>query len=91
VTTSRERLGLGTGALIVILAFVTLATFTRPPLEAPIEFARAGLPPRDGDTRPGADANEEAEEQAESVRSASRPGRRRSGLERPARPDPGRS
>ena len=68
MTTARERLGLLIGALIAILAFVTVATFALRPADRPSELARAGLAPRDADTQPGLDANEEQEEQAESVR-----------------------
>jgi hypothetical protein len=68
MTTARERLGLLIGALIAILAFVTIANFAPRQEDGPSEFARAGFAPQDADTRPGLDANEEAEEKEESVR-----------------------
>jgi len=67
VTTTRERLGLLIGALIAILAFVTVATLTPRPSEVPSELARAGVPPKDADTMPGVDANDEQTEQAQGV------------------------
>jgi hypothetical protein len=67
MTTSRERLGLLIGALVALLAFAMLAAYAPRAMTGPDELGRAGLPASAADTQPGADANEEAEEQSEDV------------------------
>ena len=67
MTTIRERLGLATGALIAILAFMLVAAYAPRGAVAPEELGRAGLAPTNVDTKPGLDANEEAQEQHEGV------------------------
>ena len=67
MTTTRERLGLATGALIAILVFMLIAVYGPAAPVVPEEIGRAGLPPTAADTEPALDANEEKEEQAEGV------------------------
>jgi hypothetical protein len=67
VTTSRERLGLATGALIAIFVFMLMAAYAPRGAAVPEEIGRAGLAASDADTQPGLDANEEQEEQSEGV------------------------
>ena len=58
MTTTRERLGLATGALIAILVFMLIAAYGPRPAVVPEEIGRAGLPPSAADTEPALDANE---------------------------------
>ena len=67
MTTSRERFGFLTGALIAVVVVALLGVMVVRPESGPGPFARAGIPATDADTRPGADANEERDEQAERV------------------------
>jgi hypothetical protein len=67
MTTSRERFGFLAGALIALVAVALLGTLVVRPETGPGPLARSGIPATDADTRPGADANEEREEQAEGV------------------------
>ena len=67
MTTTRERFGFVTGLLIALIAASWLFASAPTPVDGPSELARAGIPVGDADTRPAGDAEEEREEQAESV------------------------
>ena len=67
MTTTRERFGFLTGALIAILVVALLGVWATQPEAGPSVLAKAGIPPSEADTNPGLDANEEREEQAEGV------------------------
>lgn len=67
MTTTRERFGFLTGALIAVLVFGLLGIWVVRPDAGPSPFAKAGLALTEADTTLGPDSNEEKNEQAESV------------------------
>lgn len=67
MTTTRERFGFLTGALIAILVFGLLGIWVVRPDAGPSPFAKAGLAPTEADTNPGPDSDEEKDEQADGV------------------------
>src|SRR6188508_578542 len=67
MTTTRERFGFLTGAVIAILVVGLLGVWVTRPAADPGPIAKAGLPASAADTNPSSDANEERDEQAEGV------------------------
>jgi hypothetical protein len=67
MTIDRKRFGLLTGALIAVLVVSLLGVWLTRPEASPGQVGRAGIPATEADTTAGLDANEERDEQAESV------------------------
>ncbi len=67
MTSTRERFGFLTGALIAILVVGLLGAWVTRSEPDPGPIAKAGIPATEEDTNPDADANDERDEQAKGV------------------------